>query len=64
MVLSEYEGGLHMWNADIYNKYGKERMQPSMDLVHRISLPIQEHSGCWVWYRNEYCFHCCGLERL
>lgn len=26
-----------MWNADVYNKYGKERMQPSMDLVHRIS---------------------------
>lgn len=26
-----------MWNADVYNRYGKERMQPSMDLVHRIS---------------------------
>ncbi len=21
-----------MWNAEIYNRYGKERIQPSMDL--------------------------------
>lgn len=25
-----------MWNADIYNYYGKERIQPSIDLVNRI----------------------------
>ncbi len=25
-----------MWNAEIYNRYGKERIQPSMDLVVRI----------------------------
>lgn len=25
-----------MWNADIYNCYGKERIQPSIDLVNRI----------------------------
>ena len=29
-------GGLNMWNADIYNYYGKERIQPSIDLVNRI----------------------------
>lgn len=26
-----------MWDADIYNHYYKERSQPSVDLVHRIS---------------------------
>lgn len=25
-----------MWNAEIYNRYGKERIQPSVDLVARI----------------------------
>lgn len=25
-----------MWNADIYERYGKERLQPSIDLVNRI----------------------------
>lgn len=25
-----------MWNAEIYNRYGKERIQPSIDLVARI----------------------------
>lgn len=25
-----------MWNADIYDRYGKERLQPSIDLVNRI----------------------------
>ena len=25
-----------MWNADIYDRYGKERLQPSVDLVNRI----------------------------
>lgn len=25
-----------MWNAEIYNRYGKERIQPSIDLVGRI----------------------------
>lgn len=25
-----------MWNAEIYNCYGKERIQPSIDLVGRI----------------------------
>lgn len=25
-----------MWNAGIYNRYGKERIQPSIDLVNRI----------------------------
>ena len=25
-----------MWNAEIYNRYGKERIQPSIDLVDRI----------------------------
>ena len=29
-------GGLSMWNAEIYNRYGKERIQPSIDLVVRI----------------------------
>lgn len=28
--------GLSMWNAEIYNRYGKERIQPSIDLVARI----------------------------
>lgn len=27
---------LSMWNAEIYNRYGKERIQPSIDLVARI----------------------------
>lgn len=26
-----------MWNPDIYNRYGRERMWPSIDLTHRIS---------------------------
>ena len=26
-----------MWNADIYDRFGKERLQPSIDLVNRIS---------------------------
>ncbi len=26
-----------MWNADIYNRYNQERIQPSVDLVSRIS---------------------------
>lgn len=26
-----------MWNADIYNRYNKERIQPSVDLVGRLS---------------------------
>lgn len=25
-----------MWNAEIYEQYGKERIQPSIDLVNRI----------------------------
>ena len=25
-----------MWNAEVYNRYGKERIQPSIDLVGRI----------------------------
>lgn len=25
-----------MWNAEIYNRYGKERIQSSIDLVDRI----------------------------
>lgn len=25
-----------MWNAGMYNQYGQERMQPSLDLVNRI----------------------------
>lgn len=25
-----------MWNSELYNKYGKERIQPSVDLVNRI----------------------------
>jgi len=27
-----------MWNADLYNKYGKERIQPSRDLANRIPI--------------------------
>lgn len=27
-----------MWNAEIYNRYGKERIQPSIDLVARIDI--------------------------
>lgn len=26
-----------MWNADIYDRFGKERLQPSIDLINRIS---------------------------
>lgn len=26
-----------MWNAEIYNCYGNERIQPSVDLINRIS---------------------------
>ncbi|TCL56905.1 trans-aconitate 2-methyltransferase [Kineothrix alysoides] len=26
-----------MWNADVYNQYGKERMQPSIDLANRMN---------------------------
>ena len=25
-----------MWNAEIYEKFGKERLQPSIDLVSRL----------------------------
>jgi len=27
-----------MWNADLYNKFGKERIQPSKDLATRIVI--------------------------
>lgn len=30
-----------MWNAEIYNRYGKERMQPSIDLVDRVSFRLR-----------------------
>ena len=26
-----------MWNADIYDRFGKERLQPSIDLINRIN---------------------------
>lgn len=29
-----------MWNADIYNRYGKERIQPSIDLANRMDEKI------------------------
>lgn len=27
-----------MWNAELYNRFGKQRIQPSMDLVNRIVI--------------------------
>ncbi len=27
-----------MWNSEIYNKFGKERLQPSIDLLNRVDI--------------------------
>ena len=32
MALSQF----NMWNSEIYNRFGRERIQPSIDLVNRI----------------------------
>lgn len=53
-----------MWNAEIYNRYGKERIQPSIDLVARVrEMKFQRILDCRVWYRNEYRTACFDMGK-